>query len=298
MKKCSKCGKITDGMFCPNCGTDLRIVQDMILCPTCGNEINGNFCSNCGYGIKANSMECTIEEKLEPETEEMLKSINDGSSVDSIPEDIVSQSVTGDNKKVVYKKTWFIIVCLIIFFPVGLFLMWKYADWKKVIKIVVTVVIGILFLIGICALADESTEYENNNTYTTSEEYATDEEEDEADNEEDIVDMFTSESDYSAVDYDSLARTPDDYLLSKVKGTGEVIQVIEGDEETQLRISLDEHYDDVVLVFYDSDIIDERILEDDNVTYYGTSYGLYTYESTMGGDITVPLIQVHKIVRN
>lgn len=40
-----------------------------------------------------------------------------------------------------YQKTWFIILMLILLFPVGIFLMWKYTGWNKVVKIIVTVVI-------------------------------------------------------------------------------------------------------------------------------------------------------------
>lgn len=47
-----------------------------------------------------------------------------------------------------YKKTWFIILLLTFFFPVGLFLMWKYANWSKAAKIIVTVIIAILFIFG------------------------------------------------------------------------------------------------------------------------------------------------------
>ena len=98
--------------------------------------------------------------------------------------------------------------------------------------------------------------------------------------------------------YDKLARTPDDYEYEKIKASGEVIQVMEGDGETQLRVAVGGDYDTVLLVYYDSSIVDTRVLEDDNVTLYGISQGLYTYESTMGGDITVPLVAVQKIVIN
>ena len=37
-----------------------------------------------------------------------------------------------------YQRTWAIILFLIIFFPVGLFLMWKYSNWSKIAKGVVT----------------------------------------------------------------------------------------------------------------------------------------------------------------
>lgn len=36
-----------------------------------------------------------------------------------------------------YKKTWGIILCLILFFPVGLYLMCRYAEWNKGVKIAV-----------------------------------------------------------------------------------------------------------------------------------------------------------------
>lgn len=48
-----------------------------------------------------------------------------------------------------YQKTGWIIALLIFFFPVGLFLMWKYTDWKKPIKWIVTALILICAFIGI-----------------------------------------------------------------------------------------------------------------------------------------------------
>lgn len=38
-----------------------------------------------------------------------------------------------------YQKTWFIILMLIFVWPVGLFLMWKYTAWNKILKGVITV---------------------------------------------------------------------------------------------------------------------------------------------------------------
>ena len=37
-----------------------------------------------------------------------------------------------------YQKTFGIIVLLIVFFPVGLYFMWKYANWNKIVKIAVS----------------------------------------------------------------------------------------------------------------------------------------------------------------
>lgn len=41
-----------------------------------------------------------------------------------------------------YKRTWGIVLLLIFFFPIGIYLMWKYANWHKYIKIGVCVLIG------------------------------------------------------------------------------------------------------------------------------------------------------------
>ena len=104
----------------------------------------------------------------------------------------------------------------------------------------------------------------------------------------------------TGITYDQLARTPDEYKNKKVKFYGKVVQVIEGNGETKLRIatksnSYGGYYDDVVLVYYNSSLTSSRVLEDDMITIYGISQGLYSYESTMGGNITVPLIAVKEI---
>ena len=48
-----------------------------------------------------------------------------------------------------YQKTGWIIALLILFFPVGLFLMWKYTNWKKPVKGIITALILIIALSGI-----------------------------------------------------------------------------------------------------------------------------------------------------
>ena len=48
-------------------------------------------------------------------------------------------------------------------------------------------------------------------------------------------------------------------------------------------------YDDTILVSYEAQKGDSRILEDDIVTMYGYLGGMYTYETVMGSSLTVPL---------
>lgn len=99
----------------------------------------------------------------------------------------------------------------------------------------------------------------------------------------------------TGITYDQLARNPDEYLLEKVKFRGKVIQVIEDDGETQIRLAVNDNYDTIVLAIFDSSIVASRVLDDDRITIYGISKGLITYESTMGGSISIPGIAIDKI---
>ena len=67
-----------------------------------------------------------------------------------------------------YQKTWFTILMLICFFPVGLFLMWKYTSWSKVAKIIITVVLA-LFCIIAAAGGSEEEETPEEGIVTTTE---------------------------------------------------------------------------------------------------------------------------------
>lgn len=46
-----------------------------------------------------------------------------------------------------YTKTWFTVATLLLFFPVGLFTMWKYMNWNKIIKIGITALFILWFII-------------------------------------------------------------------------------------------------------------------------------------------------------
>lgn len=105
---------------------------------------------------------------------------------------------------------------------------------------------------------------------------------------------FNAEN-YKDIAYADLARNPDKYEFEQVRNSGKVIQVIEGEDEIQLRVAIGGDYNNVVLVTYDPSIRSSRILENDYITYYGTSLGTITYESTLGGGITVPAVLVTKI---
>ena len=99
----------------------------------------------------------------------------------------------------------------------------------------------------------------------------------------------------TGITYDQLARTPDDFKSKKVKFTGKVLQVLEGDDETQIRLAVDNNYDTILYCGYSPSIVTSRILEDDTITVYGTSLGLYSYTATLGSKVTIPAIYVDRI---
>lgn len=99
----------------------------------------------------------------------------------------------------------------------------------------------------------------------------------------------------TGITYNQIARTPDDYKGKKIKFKGKVIQVMEGDGEVQIRLAVGGDYDKIIYGVYDSSIVSSRVLEDDNITIMGLSAGLLTYQSTMGGEITIPSMLIEKI---
>ena len=103
----------------------------------------------------------------------------------------------------------------------------------------------------------------------------------------------------TGITYAQLARTPDEYKGKKVKFSGRVIQVIEdaasGSNEVQIRLAVNDDYDTIVYAEYAKSTVSSRVLEDDEITIYGTSVGTISYQSTLGGTITIPGVYVDKI---
>jgi hypothetical protein len=89
--------------------------------------------------------------------------------------------------------------------------------------------------------------------------------------------------------YDELFRNSDAHLFTDVYFRGEVIQVLGDAGLWNLRVNVTPSaygfWDDTVFIeFYG----DQRYLEDDIVDFVGTFTGPYTYESVLGGEVTIP----------
>lgn len=67
-----------------------------------------------------------------------------------------------ENKRKWYQTNWGVILLLVLFFPAGLFLMWKYTNWHKYAKI------GITGFFVLMLLAGSSSQDKNTNTPSSS----------------------------------------------------------------------------------------------------------------------------------
>ena len=63
-----------------------------------------------------------------------------------------------------YEKDWFIVLMLIVFFPVGLFLMWKYSKWNKTAKIIISVFFAVMVIFSNGSEESKNVETKNTNT--------------------------------------------------------------------------------------------------------------------------------------
>lgn len=101
----------------------------------------------------------------------------------------------------------------------------------------------------------------------------------------------------TGITYEQLARTPDNYMGEKVTFSGDVVQIIESSSSNyvHIRLAVNGNYGDMLFCEYEKNIVSQRVLENDTITIYGVSHGLYTYQSTMGADITIPSVVIDKI---
>lgn len=100
----------------------------------------------------------------------------------------------------------------------------------------------------------------------------------------------------TGLSFKDISRNPDNHIGKKVKFSGRVLQIMEGELYNAIRMSTDGDYDDVVYATYYTSLIDFRLLEDDRITIYGEFVGMTTYESIFGKTITLPEIIIEKLV--
>lgn len=92
------------------------------------------------------------------------------------------------------------------------------------------------------------------------------------------------------IEYAQLKKNPDRYAGEYVKYTGEIIQIMEGDNVTQIRLAVTKDsygYDVNDIIFVEYAGLTEFV-EEDVITVYGEIYGEYSYTSQAGWEISLP----------
>ncbi len=100
------------------------------------------------------------------------------------------------------------------------------------------------------------------------------------------------------IPYRTLFRYAEQNAGKLVHYRGEVIQVLEDDGDFQLRVNVTPgdygFWDDTVFLRYNDAPV--RILEDDIIAFVGRMNGTVTYETVMGGTVTIPDITVVSLI--
>ena len=97
------------------------------------------------------------------------------------------------------------------------------------------------------------------------------------------------------IDYETFARDSDAMKRQYFTFTGKILQAMEG--HYRLGVRSGSSYSDVVYLDYTPAEGEERILENDIVTVWGMSMGLYTYTTVNEKSITVPRLDVGVLER-
>lgn len=152
--------------------------------------------------------------------------------------------------------------------------------WKKAIASIFYGIV-LLFVIGLI-MSSSGTSSQNSKTTVTQDPTET---------------MEQFKATCEKISSDDLARDTEKYVGKRVVLTGEVIQVLEKDNNVTMRVNVTKkgtpeftYWEDTVLVEYTRPSNESRILEEDIIQFWGTVEGRITYEAIFGQEVTLPEI--------
>lgn len=116
-----------------------------------------------------------------------------------------------------------------------------------------------------------------------------------------VTEIQDYKSSCNTYDYETIFRDSSQYKGERARFVGKVVQVQYSGSKVYLRINVTASespygsyvsYSDTMWATYSPSSSESRILEDDILTIYGDLNGTYSYQSVLGGEITIPSINV------
>lgn len=186
---------------------------------------------------------------------------------------------------------------------------------------IVLIIIGALLVIGAAANATKQGGTQTSTTNATSSSQVTKETQSSADNSSKMESKKESKTEKPTESkekyiesckeygYKDISRKPNNYKGKRAKFEGQVVQVQESYGTVVLRVNVTKEenefaeggylYSDTIYVEYKyKDDNEDKILEDDIVTLYGTLNGTKTYTSIVNSDVTVPYLKAEYVEIN
>ena len=121
-----------------------------------------------------------------------------------------------------YEKSWVIVLFIVLFFPVGLFLLWKYGHFKPKTKKIITAVVAVIFVFSLFTPKQDKPQ---NETPSVSEQDTEQTSTDETKNQDDPKEPDVPEPNTSEMV---------DYIASKAKNDAQSITQEQTDKTTIL----------------------------------------------------------------
>lgn len=157
-----------------------------------------------------------------------------------------------------YQKPWFTVLTLILFFPLGLFLMWKHNHFNKVARVLISVFFGIIVLFNV--IGDDST--------TTS-------------------NLNETKKTLTAVEFEQMYLEPDKFKGSKVDFNAQIVLMLP-EQDGYLQMYVNDKNDKMFLLgVKKSNIV---LKEENNLHIVGTVIG-----STKEKDKLTPIVKADTV---
>lgn len=227
----------------------------MRYCQYCGSQLpdGAKFCSNCGAPVEQQAK--PIEPKSEPKIESY--SYDTGTNNNSTVKPKVSQSYVDRNAFNPPRKK------------------------RKGGCLTAIIVVVLLFICVSGFFKSDTVQQALSGSQTDSVDYWTTRK---------INDLHEYCKEY---DYKDIARNPDDYKGKNIKITGDIIQVQEIGKSVTLRVATDDWYEEIYYCSYRYTGKEPcKLVEGDNLTFYGKCTGTEKYLTVLGSQMTIPSMDV------